>query len=92
MDDSIHFDTKAIVSDILAGKDLAAVMRKHRLSERGLEKALATLIERGDLTQSDLTRLFSSSQLIRSLTWECPVCRKVLPVALDMCTRCGNAR
>lgn len=92
MNDAIYFDTKAIASDILAGKDLAELMRKYRLSERGIEKALAALIENGELTQSDLTQLFSSSQLIRSLTWECPVCRKVLPVAIDACTRCGNAR
>jgi len=92
MEDTAYFDTKALVADILAGKDLAAVMKRHKLSERGLDKALATLIERGDISQADLTRLYSSSQLIRSLTWECPVCRKVLPVAIDTCTRCGNPR
>lgn len=92
MDDSTYFDTDAIMADILVGKDLPALMSKHKLSARGLDKALTVLIQRGDLSQSDLTRLYSSSQLIRSLTWRCPVCHKILPEAVDTCTRCGNTR
>jgi hypothetical protein len=92
MKDAPHVDTKALRSDIIAGLDSLALVKKYRISEAMLGKLIVQLIESGDLRHEDLAELYSVSEIIRALTWECPYCRKVVPAAYDVCTKCGNPR
>jgi len=92
MTNDSHVDTNALRSDVLAGLDASALTAKYRISEAVLGKLIVRLIESGDLSHEDLAALYSVSQIIRALTWECPYCRKIVPAAHDECTKCGNPR
>ncbi|MCA1960170.1 MAG: hypothetical protein LDL33_05200 [Desulfomonile sp.] len=85
-------DIKALRSDILAGLDAPTLAEKYGISETALGKLIVQLIENGDLGHEDLATLYSVSQIVHALTWECPDCHKVVPAAYEECTECGNRR
>ena len=92
MKNASHVDTSALRSDIIAGLNAPDLAAKHGISETALGKVIVQLIESGDPSHEDLAALYSVSQIIRALTWECPYCRKIVPAAHDECTKCGNPR
>lgn len=85
-------DAKALRSDIFSGLSAPALARKYGVTEVALGKLIVRFIESGELSHEDLAGLYSASQIIRALTWECPNCRKIVPDAYDKCTKCGNPR
>jgi|GEM_PF-591809 len=92
MNDAPNVDSNALKADIMAGLSSRSLAEKYHISDELLGKLVAGLVESGQLTHDDLKRLFSVSDLIRALTWECRYCRKIVPAAYDQCTRCGNPR
>lgn len=92
MKKSPDVDLQRLRSDVAAGLTARTLTRKYRISEEELAKLVSALVESGDLKSEDLSMLYSVSETIRALTWECPYCRKIVPASYDQCTRCGNAR
>lgn len=92
MNNSSNVDINALRSDIISGLNSSALVKKYRVSEAVLGKLIVQLIESGRLHHEDLAELYSVSEIIRALTWECPYCRKIVPAAYDQCTKCGNPR
>lgn len=85
-------DLGKLKSDILAGLGAQTLIRKYQMAEEALAKVVSALMESGDLNHEHLQHLYSTSEIIRTLTWQCNYCRKIVPAAHDTCPRCGNNR
>jgi hypothetical protein len=85
-----EISTEDLVADVRSGLDSSSLIKKYGVSEKALGKAVGKLVESGVFSQSDLVQLFSKSSMMRSLTWQCPACGKIVPAAYDSCTRCGT--
>ncbi len=88
----MSLNDETLLKDIREGLDRSALLSKYGISEKELDRRIATLAESSTLTQDDLTRMFSVSQMVRSLTRECPFCGATMPLAYDTCTRCGQSQ
>jgi rubrerythrin len=85
-------DLRRLKSDIMAGLVARTLTRKYQISKETLARLVSALVESGDLKHDDLHKLYSSSEILRVLTWQCRYCRKIVPAAYDKCPRCGNSR
>jgi len=89
---SPEVDLKALQADVLAGMDAPSLAVKYGISETKLGHLIVRLIEDGKLSHEDLAALYSVSQIVSALTWECPDCHEIVPAAYEECTKCGNPR
>ncbi len=80
---------KELISDIRAGMDDSALMKKHGLSVQGLQSAFNKLVEAKALKQSDLDNRVPLAEKTVDIAWKCPACGKPQMREFDECPDCG---
>ena len=79
---------KEFVEDVRSGSSKVSLQRKYGLSERGLQRAMGKMLDRGRLTHADA----ESCQWYEPTTpeaWTCPACGRPQGKVWEICPVCG---
>jgi hypothetical protein len=81
---------REVLSDIRAGVDDAALMRKYQLSAQGLQSVLNKMVQAGMVTEEELDeRVPLSERTVDLGLFICPACGNIQGREFIECPRCG---
>jgi hypothetical protein len=80
---------KDLVSDIRAGINDSALMKKYGVSAQGLQSLFIKLVEAKILNQQELDNRTHFREKAINVVWKCPACGKPQTRQFDECPECG---